>query len=67
MKLLCRIHRLNQLTESRLNWLYKSLQFHISSCMPEIIEIPVELTYFQLPEAVKECLQFFRTYAVTRA
>lgn len=26
--------------------------------MPEIIEIPVELTYFQLPEAVQERLQF---------
>lgn len=26
--------------------------------MPEIIEIPVELTHFQLPEAVQEHLQF---------
>ena len=26
--------------------------------MPEIIEIPVELTHFQLPEAVQERLQF---------
>lgn len=26
--------------------------------MPEIIEIPVELTYFELPEAVQERLQF---------
>ncbi|MBN3871429.1 hypothetical protein [Nostoc sp. JL33] len=26
--------------------------------MAEIIEIPVELTHFQLPEAVQECLQF---------
>jgi hypothetical protein len=25
--------------------------------MPEIIEIPVELTYFQLPEAVQQRLQ----------
>jgi hypothetical protein len=27
-------------------------------CMPEIIEIPVELTHFKLPEAVQERLQF---------
>ena len=27
-------------------------------CMAEIIEIPVELTHFQLPEAVQERLQF---------
>lgn len=27
-------------------------------CMAEIIEIPVELTHFQLPEAVLERLQF---------
>ncbi|MBE9005949.1 hypothetical protein IQ259_13045 [Fortiea sp. LEGE XX443] len=26
--------------------------------MPEIIEIPVELTHFKLPEAVEERLQF---------
>ena len=26
--------------------------------MPEIVEIPIELTYFQLPEAVQERLQF---------
>lgn len=26
--------------------------------MPEIIEIPVELTHFQLPKAVQERLQF---------
>ena len=26
--------------------------------MPEIVEIPVELTYFQLPEAVQKRLQF---------
>ena len=26
--------------------------------MPELIEIPVELTYFQLPNAVQERLQF---------
>jgi hypothetical protein len=26
--------------------------------MPEIVEIPIELTYFQLPEAVNERLQF---------
>jgi hypothetical protein len=29
-----------------------------SPYMPEIIEIPVELTHFQLPEAVQERLQF---------
>ena len=27
-------------------------------CMVEIIQIPVELTHFQLPEAVQERLQF---------
>jgi hypothetical protein len=27
-------------------------------CMAEIIEIPVDLTHFQLPEAVQERLQF---------
>ena len=27
--------------------------------MPEVIEIPIELTHFQLPEAVHDCLQFF--------
>jgi hypothetical protein len=26
--------------------------------MPEIVEIPVELTHFQLPDAVEERLQF---------
>ncbi len=26
--------------------------------MPEIIQIPIELTHFQLPEAVQERLQF---------
>ena len=27
-------------------------------CMPEVVEIPIELTQFQLPQAVQERLQF---------
>lgn len=34
------------------------MQLHLTLHMPEIVEIPIELTYFQLPEAVQERLQF---------